>query len=51
VAEGEATIIPFVLKLCDECQHGYLGRAGVYCIQFQEFVEPTVALDCTEFSL
>jgi hypothetical protein len=37
-------------KLCDTCVNAYMGRSGVYCVEFNEFIfDEEVAEDCGAF--
>ena len=38
-------------RLCSNCEHGYLGPGGVFCVEFQEPIndERAAAADCPEF--
>ena len=36
-------------RLCSDCEHGYLGPQGVFCVQFQEPVDDDAAAECPEF--
>lgn len=45
-----AKVVDFSLirpKLCGGCIHAYMGRSGVYCVEFNEFIfDEEVAEDC-----
>lgn len=43
------TVLSTYRRLCSDCEHGYLGPQGVFCVQFQEPVDDDAAADCPEF--
>lgn len=50
--EERSSIVTLPVKrvVCDDCQHAYLGRCGVFCVMFYEFVDASYASECSEFS-
>lgn len=43
-------VLPIPQRLCSNCEHGFSGLTGVFCVEFNEPVEnEEVARDCVVF--
>lgn len=45
------TVLSTHRRLCSDCEHGYLGAQGVFCMEYREVVgdEQGAAADCPSF--
>jgi hypothetical protein len=47
---AEVVALPLRPRVCSNCEYGYIGSEGVYCIQYQEMIYlESAAADCESF--
>lgn len=47
---GQVYELPIHQHLCSNCEHGYIGAHGVFCVMFNELIYlETAADECPEY--